>query len=356
MRILTISDLCWSRPLGNIKNTVVARFGEKDLKRKKYYGVDRYFSLIIDENPDVVFFAGDITGDGSCGHGYQNAMKILLKLLDRRGIQTFMISGNHDEDDYYEELVGFAEDLENSQDISNKLVECRGIKILGISFDKSRLKTELKEILQHNQQKIDIVVAHAELKRRTWLFDLNTDFIITGHFDRKLTAIDNKIFISLDNDSGVISYCMLIHDLVGNSKIEYKIKSHEKLIRFSETSQGLLTYNRNDYFMMNGIKESIVAEEEKLTIWDIIGKKLNREAYIEIVKEQNRTDMSLKYLRGFDYKAGVEIIRAIKNKKRLLSEEEFKHLTSLKVNRLYKISKMMIMDYTGKKIMLGKGT
>lgn len=64
--------------------------------------------------------------------------------------------------------------------------------------------------------------------------------------------------------------------------------------------------------------------------------------------------MSLKYLRGFDFKSGLETIRKIKNKKRLLSEQEFEHLTSLKLDRFYKISKEMIIDYTGKKFMSAK--
>ena len=62
----------------------------------------------------------------------------------------------------------------------------------------------------------------------------------------------------------------------------------------------------------------------------------------------------MKYLLGFDFKSGIERIREIKNKKRLLSKNDFECLTNLKLNRYYSLSKKMILDYAGKNFMVGK--
>jgi predicted phosphodiesterase len=348
MKILTLSDLCWERKLQKIKNEEVKRFKERDLEKEKYSGIKKYFSLIKEEKPDLILFAGDITGDGSCGHGYQNAMKILLKILEANEIQSFFISGNHDEFDYFNELINFSNDLQFSKEISNQFIEFKGIKILGISFDKSKNKTEFKELIKANNQKVDIVLSHAELKRRIWLFDLNTDFVITGHFDKKLTSVEGKIFVSLDNDTSNISYCTLTFDDDTDVKIRYVLKKRDEIIEFTESSRNLRLNKPNGYFTNNGERKEISIEEKKLSIREILEKQKEGELLEKLMEENTDRNEDLKYLRGFDFKEAIERIRKVKNENKLLSDNEFDNLLRLKIDSFYQISKSMIIDYTGK--------
>ncbi len=348
MKILTLSDLCWERKLQKIKNEEVKKFKEQDLEKNKYTGIKKYFLLIREEKPDLVLFAGDITGDGSCGHGYLNAMKILLRILEANKIQSFFISGNHDEVDYFNELIDFSDDLNFSSDISNQFIEFKGIKILGISFNKSKNKTEFKELIRANNQKIDIVLCHTELKRRVWLFDLNTDFVITGHYDKKLTSVEGKIFISLDNDTSNISYCTLTFDDVTNVNIRYILKNKDEMIEFTESLKKLRLNKPNDYFTNNGKQKEISIEEKKLSIREILEKQQEGELLEKLLKENANRNEDLKYLRGFDFKEAIERIRKIKNENNLLSDSEFDKLMKLKIDSFYQISNSMIIDYTGK--------
>jgi len=74
----------------------VAGFKESDLSKVRYERIRRYYDIILNEKADLVLFAGDITGDGFCGHGFQNALISLLKLLEEKAIPSLFISGNHD--------------------------------------------------------------------------------------------------------------------------------------------------------------------------------------------------------------------------------------------------------------------
>ncbi len=347
MKVLTLSDLCWELKLKKIQKEEVKRFKEKDLEKKRYLSIKKYFSLIKEEEPDLVLFAGDITGDGSCGHGYQNAMKILLKLLEEYKIQSFFISGNHDELEYYKELIDFSDSLKFSKDISNQFTEFKGIKILGISFDKSKNKTEFKDLIKANDQKVDLVLAHAELKRRIWLFDLNTDFVITGHFDKKITSIEGKIFVSLDNDNSNVSYCTLDFDDVTDVEVRYVLKGEDEIIEFAERSKNLRLNKSNNFFTNNGERKEILIEEKKLSIMEFLQKRSEGEPLEKLIKENGNRNDNLKYLRGFDFKEAIERIRKIKNENKLLSEIEFDNLIKLRINANHQISKSMIIDYTG---------
>lgn len=364
MKILILSDLCWERKLQKIKNEEVKRFKEKDLEKKKYSGIKKYFSLIKEEKPDLILFAGDITGDGSCGHGYQNAMKILLKILEANEIQSFFISGNHDEFDYFNELINFSDDLQFSKEISNQFIEFKGIKILGISFDKSKNKTEFKELIKANNQNIDIVLSHAELRRRAWLFDLNAKVVITGHFDRKIVPIENKIFISLDNDHRSISYCILEKQNDNCWGFQYVIQDGveseyqpRRTVKIFENSDQLINGGRNEYYNLNGkiFKFSTIENYKEPSIAERIHKFKSGENYDVKPFESQMVSLGLKYLRGFDFKQGIERIRKIKNKNLLLSDDDFLELTQLRIDDFYNVSKTMIIDYVGKNHMKKNG-
>jgi len=353
MKILTLSDLNWLINLKEIKDDDIGNIREENLNDDRYIGIKLYLNIINDEQPDLVLFAGDITGDGSCGHGYQNAMKILLNILELKKTHSFLISGDHDTIENYAELVAHTITLKYAQDISNQFIEHKGIKLLGISFRKQKIKKELKELI--NSQEIDIILSHMELKRRIWLFDFNTKFIITGHFDRKLVPIENKVFISLNNDIQTISYCVLKKlNKTSNWDINYKILEPKdgklKTISVTENYNDLLLNKRNSHFKYDGEQRSFSPLKDVFNYY----KKTKPKTEREINKMQENFQLSLYgmgYLRGQNYKIGIERIRKIKKEKQFLTKDEESGLLNLEICNImagYKISKIMIVDYIGK--------
>lgn len=316
MKILVLSDLHWASPLKSTSNHTVNKFCKEDLGKKKYQVIQQYWSFVEEHQPNLVLFAGDITGDGGCGHGYQNAMKILLKTLEERKIPSFFISGNHDEVAYYQELVAFSEGLTYSKDISDQVVDFQGIKILGIPYSTSTRKSALQQLIKKTTEKVAIVLAHAELKRRTWLFDLHTDCIITGHFDKKMSWIDNKVFVSLENDFPSISYCCLEMEKENVVAVDYFLVDNNRTTNFRQQAKDW-THNKGTAPKM--------------------GKLFG--------------ELDRNYLQGQNLKEAIERIRAVKNKKELLSPKELKHLLSLKFAEQHKISKTMLVDYVGSKFL-----
>jgi len=91
-KVLFLSDLNWHPHLRSISNAEVLQFTESDLQKDRYQRITRYISIVDKEHPDLVLLAGDITGDGSCGHGFQNALKIFFLLLESRKIPSYFIS------------------------------------------------------------------------------------------------------------------------------------------------------------------------------------------------------------------------------------------------------------------------
>jgi len=210
-KILILSDLNWHPHLRSISDTEVSDFLESDLTNERYQRISRYISIVDKENPEIVLLSGDITGDGSCGHGFQNALKIFFLLLETRKIQSYFISGNHDPDKNYSDLLKFTHQLSFPQEISNQMINYKGLNILGINFDCSASLTRMKQMLSDLEGlPVDICLAHSEIKRRIRLFETNASLIVTGHYDRKLMPFMNSIFISLDNDWEEVSYATAV--------------------------------------------------------------------------------------------------------------------------------------------------
>jgi len=122
MKVLFLSDLNWQNHLRSISDDEVYNFKISHLKKTRFQSIAKYFSIVEYEAPDLVLFAGDITGDGSCGHGFHNAFKLLLLLLEHHSIPSKFISGNHDPNLYYKQLLAFIPSLKFCEEISNKKV------------------------------------------------------------------------------------------------------------------------------------------------------------------------------------------------------------------------------------------
>ena len=172
MRILLLSDISW-------------RLTSFDLLQEKSK----------ETKPSLVLLAGDLAEQG--GADAWSSLYEFVNFLDEYVIQTYFIKGNWDDNTYYAELVEMTKRLPHVEEISDRVVEFSGVKILGVPFFRtSRLKTA-KRITELFPEPVDIVLAHAQLTRRIWLFGLKTRFVITGHYDTQLCQIRDKVFISL---------------------------------------------------------------------------------------------------------------------------------------------------------------
>ncbi len=143
--------------------------------------------------------AGDITGDGSCGHGFQNALILLLTFLESKKVQTFFIKGNHDENKFFGLVMNMTKDFQYVERISSKIIQFKEIKFLGLDFDDTESITRLNDIILHNS-KVNFILAHCSWRRRIRLLDFDTNYIITGHFNENIGYIEDKVFISIGNE------------------------------------------------------------------------------------------------------------------------------------------------------------
>ena len=96
-------------------------------------------------------------------------------------------------------------------------MEFNGLKILGIPHSCTHDIKNVRKIKEDFPDSFEIVLAHPENKRRIWLFELDTRYIIAGHFDERLCKIKDKIFISI---SSYLKTSVLIETKKG--KITYK--------------------------------------------------------------------------------------------------------------------------------------
>ena len=218
--ILILSDLNWHTDSKRINREDILLLYENPTVQQsnRFRTIIKYYDLVKFEKPDLVIFAGDVTGDGSCGHGFQNAFFYFLTLLQISGYQTLFIKGDNDLEQYYSSVTDNISHLPLIQEISDKAIKVNGLKILGIGFDTSADKKSLQSFLDiHVKKTYDIVLCHAQLKRRTVLMKLDCDCLITGHFDNKLFKMGSKVFLSHSNDSEVINYSSIVSSSNGMS-------------------------------------------------------------------------------------------------------------------------------------------
>lgn len=335
MRILILSDLNWEAHLRSITSAEIQQFTEARLSLLRYERIRRYFNLILSEKAELVLFAGDITGDGFCGHGFQGAFTILLKLLENRQIPSLFIRGNHDPDPNYSDLLKNIANFKYTQEISETNVNILGLNILGVSYECSKSKRKLKALIaEYKEQPIDILLAHSQIKRRIYHFDFNAQYILTGHYDRKLLTHRNKIFVALDNDSEEISYALLEKNKAKNDVVAIKIKRGNDVFALYENSSSLLAGQRNDVL------------------------HLNDQPYFDLLKLENASNealsrdgmhyLYLKFLRGINYTSSLDTMYNMKHKKELDKFDlSLNQLHGLPITANYAISESMIEDYLG---------
>ncbi len=231
MRILAISDISWN-----------------------FTSLQKLTGQIEKIQPDLVLLAGDLVNDmigisdGKVfsAQKYWDNVYSLLDFLNERKIQTFCIRGNWDNSQKYDRIIKLAsKKLSYVKEISEKIVEFEGIRILGLSHTFTNSLEDIRLLSENFHEQLDLVLAHAEYKRRIWLFHLNAKLIITGHFDRQFCQIQDKVLISLERFPGQYA-------LIDYKPAHYDIRYFDEgllkpVMRKARYAKGELAWKTNPY-------------------------------------------------------------------------------------------------------------
>lgn len=332
MRVVILSDLNWHAHLRSITDEEISNFKEAYLKKNRYERIARYFSIVKREKADLVLLAGDITGDGGCGHGFQNALKLFLKLLENRQTHSRFISGNHDPSEFYDDLLSFTDQLKFTEDISNKSCDFNGLKILGINYDCSSSLSRLKQTTAANEgTSFHICLAHSEIKRRLRLFHNNAQLVVTGHYDRKLMPFNQSIYIALDNDWTEVSYATA--DFTENGLTQASIHIRQDPETTLCLTQNYPADTENATMTANGHPALDLSRIENY-------------ADSQLMDDGGESWVYLKHLRGKNLRQAFQTLWTIKSGGELADSDLTRsQIYKLRVTDKYKISKTMISDY-----------
>ena len=200
-RILAFSDLAWGTrergaPGGKINQNSFLRLIEK---------VD----------PTIVVFAGDAAYD-RCSRSGLDETELFLGLIREIaavGRHAIIVEGNNDDTmGTYARVREAAEASPRIHEISGEVRDLCGIRFLGVPTGKE------KRMAGSTEGPVDIVVAHAPLANRIWLFDLPAACTVTGHCGMMVGEVAGKAYVALDCSPA--SYAVIDWD-EGGQRIEY---------------------------------------------------------------------------------------------------------------------------------------
>lgn len=337
MKVVVLSDLNWELHLRGVSYREVESATLETITMSRYSSIQKYLQIIIEEKADLVIIAGDVTGDGSCGHGFHHAFMIFLSMLEQLKIPSCFISGNHDEQIYYEQVVRYSDKLELSNEISNISISINGLNILGVPYETTYSKSKIKNLLATFEKSYDIVVAHAQLKRRIRLFELDAKIIVTGHYDRKLFGFQDSTFVSLDNDDRQISYAT-IDMLTDGFDSAICIKNGDgSVYRFEESADRISKIDRNHILKIDGKAEIDLTKVEMCAA--------DHQTYGE-----NKQLAYLKYLRGNQYLRLLNRLDHVKKDETLRPTIVVTdQVLGTQITSNYKVSESLVIDYLGKR-------
>lgn len=337
MKILVLSDLNWEQHLRGVSIKEVESIDMDRVNISRYRSVRRYLDIVISEKAKLVLIAGDVTGDGSCGHGFHNAFLILLSLLDQMNIPTCFISGNHDQPGYYQAVENGITNFRNVYEISNKAIEVLGVKILGVPYETTYSKSKIKKLLSEFGDQYDIILAHSQLKRRIRLFELDARYIFTGHYDRKLFGFQDSVFVSLDNDMTDISYATLVLSAEKERAGIHILRQDGVLLSLVENTVQLLNGKREAFLMINNNPSYDVIKMEQTPDKNLVDESGNNLAY-------------LKYLRGIQYNKVLKRMIEVKNNPELKPTLAVtQSIINNQITANYRVSTSLVIDFLGKR-------
>ena len=312
MKTLALSDFNWNRDSKDIKLSDILGMTTSDIiKNPKFSKVKFYFDIVTKNSPDLLLLCGDITGDGPCGHGYTSSLTAFLKLVESKKIQTRYISGNHDEPKYYNEIKRLFAKSKYVKELTHKVEIIGGFKIIGYSWLQTRTKTSFRNLF--TSEKVNVVVCHCDQRQRLNLFNFNTDFIITGHYDLKVINPNHKTLISLDNDFPEGTNFVTLDSSSKNTEIIYNI------LRYGETKW--------TYFKYNKTYKSFKLKETNY-----------KPSFVSFFD-------NLSYLDNIELQNGVETILKKKAVGQKLTSNELKKILKIKINRSLTVSQTFLNSY-----------
>ncbi|WP_221058196.1 metallophosphoesterase family protein [Methanoculleus chikugoensis] len=180
-RILAFSDLAWgTREKGSAGGRV---------------GIGSFLRPIEETEPDIIIFAGDAAYD-RCSRSRLDETELflgLLRAIAAGGRHCVVVEGNNDDTmGTYGRVRDAAEANPYLHEISGKTETACGIRFLGVPTGKER------RMARSAEGAVDIVVAHAPLADRIWLFDIPAACIVTGHYGMMADVIAGKAYLALD--------------------------------------------------------------------------------------------------------------------------------------------------------------
>ena len=189
MRVLCLGDIQWELPGGSGDDpttdtdpAIIRRFAQAGIG-----AVD----------PDLVLFSGDVINDGMNQEEHVSEFLALLEFLEAEAIQSATIPGNHDEYSNYDAVVEKIEELEHATELSARVATLEGLTTAGIPYSYTNDLRRTRSISEEFPDHYDILLAHAARARRIWLFDVDADYIVTGHYSRELFELDGTVFASM---------------------------------------------------------------------------------------------------------------------------------------------------------------
>ncbi len=181
-RILALSDLAWgTRERGSTGGRKVDKTS--------------FLRPVEETDPAIVVFAGDAAYD-RCSRSRLDETELFLGLLREiasAGRHCVVVEGNNDDTmGTYAHVREAAEANPYIHEISGEAETVLGIRFLGVPTGKERWMALSAE------GPVDIVVAHAPLANRVWLFDLPAACIVTGHYGMMASVVAGKAYVALD--------------------------------------------------------------------------------------------------------------------------------------------------------------
>lgn len=180
-KILAFSDLAWGT---REKGSSGARVG-----------IGSFLRPVEETNPAIVVFAGDGAYD-RCSRSRLDETELFLALLRAiaaGGRHCVVVEGNNDDTrGTYSRVRDAAGANPYIHEISGEVETVQGIRFLGVPTGKERAMARSVD------GSVDIVVAHAPLADRIWLFDLPAACIVTGHYGMMAAVVTGKAYITLD--------------------------------------------------------------------------------------------------------------------------------------------------------------
>ncbi|MEK6954843.1 MAG: metallophosphoesterase [Candidatus Micrarchaeota archaeon] len=104
---------------------------------------------------------------------------------------VIVVKGDHDEDFKNEYNLELINSIRKCAEISGKLLNIDGMNFLGLGFNETHYFRVLRPLVKKYQNKVDVLVTHAEQERMPILSQFSPKLIIRGHFGSGKYYVNN---------------------------------------------------------------------------------------------------------------------------------------------------------------------